>query len=313
MMRERMVVSVFLAILVHFILLLVLQLVLKFERTRIPDYTGPLYVTLGETPDEAPVIEKAEEPRQLPPMEREQPRVEQSSAEQGGAASGQSLLRPVPTPETARESETRPRTGLRFLDRPKTPSSDEPYVPSADDGTLSPPAQTQAPREPIPDQEVPALRESEVRPAEESDESSVLDLRALDSSLIQSDDTGSRSGTQEGGPTAQPTTGAQSTSAQEGREGIMILWDNPSQGREPTDTPRPQIPDWVSEKGLRLQVVVSFELTPQGLLQHVKVEKGCGYPDVDAAVLEALRRWRFQPVSSARTVTGRVPYTIIPR
>ena len=54
MMRERLVVSVFLAILVHFILLLVLQLVLKIERTRIPEYTGPLYITLGETPDEAP-------------------------------------------------------------------------------------------------------------------------------------------------------------------------------------------------------------------------------------------------------------------
>ena len=102
MMRERLVVSVFLAILVHFILLLVLQLVLKLERTRIPEYTGPLYVTLGETPDEAPVIEKAEEPRQLPPMEREQPQVEQSSAELGGAASGVPLLRPVPTPETTR-------------------------------------------------------------------------------------------------------------------------------------------------------------------------------------------------------------------
>ena len=112
---------------------------------------------------------------------------------------------------------------------------------------------------------------------------------------------------------AQPTTGAQSTSAQEGREGIVILWDDPSQGREPTYTPRPQIPAWVSEQGLRLQVVISFELTPQGVLRNVKVDQGSGYSDVDAAVLEALRRWKFRPVSSTRTVTGRVPYAIIPR
>jgi len=43
------------------------------------------------------------------------------------------------------------------------------------------------------------------------------------------------------------------------------------------------------------------------------VEQGSGYSDVDAAVLEALRRWKFPPVSSTSTVTGRVPYTIIPR
>ena len=157
-MRERLVVSVFLAILVHFILLLVFQLVLKIERTRIPEYTGPLYVTLGETPDEAPVIEKAEEPRQLPPMEREQPRVEQSSAEQlqGSAASRPPLLRPVPTPETARESTSRPRTGLRFLDQPETPSSDESYLPPDPEGYQSPPAPTETARQPAPAREVPA-------------------------------------------------------------------------------------------------------------------------------------------------------------
>ena len=115
MIRERLVVSVFLAILVHFILLLVLQLVLKLERTRIPEYTGPLYVTLGETPEEAPVIEKAEEPRQLPRMEREQPQVEQSSAEQaqGNVASSLPLLRPAPSPETTRESPSEAQTECR--------------------------------------------------------------------------------------------------------------------------------------------------------------------------------------------------------
>jgi TonB family protein len=317
-MRERLVVSVFLAILVHFILLLVLQLMLQLERSRIPEYSGPLYVTLGETPEEAPVIEKAEEPRQLPPMERVQPQVEQSSAEpaeqaQGNVASSLPLLRPAPSPETSRESTSPPHTGLRFLDKPETPSSNEPYLPPEQEAYQSPPAPAQSQRQPAPAESVPAPRQSEIRPAEESEQPSVLDFRRLDSSLAQSDDTGSRSGSREGGPAAQPSTGAPATSAQEGREGIVIQWDDPSQGREPTYTPRPQIPQWVSEQGLRLQVVVSFELTPQGVLRDVKVEQGSGYSDVDAAVLEALRRWKFRPVSSNRTVTGRVPYTIIPR
>jgi TonB family protein len=202
---------------------------------------------------------------------------------------------------------------LRFLEQPEDPSSDERYLPPEQQAYQSPPAPTRTTREPVPAREVPTPRQAEVRPAEESDESSVLDLRTLDSSLSRSDSTGTGSGSREGGPATQPATGAQSTSAQEGREGIVILWDDPSQGREPTFTPRPQIPGWVSEQGLRLQVVVSFQLTPQGVLQDVKVVQGSGYSDVDTAVLEALRRWKFRPVSSSRTVTGRVPYTIVPR
>lgn len=316
-MRERLIVSVFLAILFHFVLLLVLQLALKLERSRIPEYSGPLYVTLGETPDVAPVIEKAEEPRQLPRMEQEQPRVEQRSAEQPpptGQPAGTPRIWSVPTPETTPEPVTRPRTGLRFLDQEQPPSSDERYLPPAEEAYQSPPAPIETPRRPVPAEVSPAPRESEVRPQEEPDQPPALDLGRLDSSLDQPEgSTGSRSGTREGGPASQPAVGAESTTAQEGREGIVILWDDPSQGREPTETPRPQIPAWVSEEGLRLQVVVSFVLTPQGVLRDVEVERGSGYSDVDSAVLEALRRWKFRPVSSTRTVTGRVPYTIVPR
>ncbi|UCF99483.1 MAG: TonB family protein [Spirochaetaceae bacterium] len=317
-MRERLVVSVFLAFLVHFILLLVLQLVVKFERSRIPEYSGPLFVTLGETPDIAPVVEKAQEPRQLPRMEREQPQVEQratdrASTEPASESTGLPRIRSVPTPKTTRESAERPRTGLRFLEPETTPSSDERYLPPDEQAYQTPPAESQTSRQPVPAQVVPAPRQSEVKPQEQPDQPSVLDLRRLDSSLSESGSAGTQSGSREGAPASQPGTGAESTSVQEGREGIVILWDDPSQGREPTSTPRPQIPAWVSEQGVRLQVVVSFVLTPQGVLRDVKVEQSSGYSDVDTAVLEALRRWKFRPVSSTRTVTGRVPYTIIPR
>ena len=281
MMRERLVISVFLAILTHFVLLLVLQLVLKFERSRIPEYSGPLYVTLGETPDVAPVIEKAQEPKQLPRMEREQPRVEQEPTEQArpeqsSESSGLPRIRSVPTPRTTQETTERPRTGLRFLDPVETPSSDERYLPPEREALQSPPAQVETSRQPVPAQEVPAPRQSEVRPQEEQDQPSVLDLRRLDSSLTETDTgTGTESGSREGGPTSQPATGA--------------------------------------AQGLRLKVVVSFVLTPQGVLRDVTVEQGSGYSDVDSAVLEALRRWKFRPVASTRTVTGRVPYTISPR
>jgi TonB family protein len=312
-MRERLVVSVFLAILVHFILLLVLQLMLKLERPRIPEYTGPLYVTLGETPEEAPVIEKAEEPRQLPPMKREQPRVEQSSAEPGGAASGPPLLRPVPTPETQPAAPS--RSPLTFLGEAQKPSSNESYLPPEQEAYQSPPAQAQTSPQPVPAQQAPVPEETPVMPEEESDQALLLEgeMQRLDQSLSQSGQSGARSGSQEGGPAAQPATGVQSTSAQEGRD-YEIEWEDSSQGRDPTDMPQPKIPDWVSKQGLRLQVVISFELTSQGVLRNVKVERSSGYTEVDNVVRDALIHWRFPPVASnTGTVTGRITYTIIPR
>ena len=47
-------------------------------------------------------------------------------------------------------------------------------------------------------------------------------------------------------------------------------------------------------------------------LTNVVVRESSGYPDVDAAVLDALRRWTFKPVQSTTTVSGRMPYLIRP-
>ncbi len=321
-MRERLVISVLLAILVHFVLLLVLQLVLQIERSRVPDYSGPLYVTLADVPLETPVVEQAREPRRPPQPETAAPRSEQAageqrppSPEQASPSASAPHLRPTPLPETGQpQTGERPRTGLRMLPPETTPRSDERYLPPEQEARQAPPAQRQSDEPPVPSQAVPAPRETEVRPEEEPEQPSVLDLRQLDSGLSgQGSGSGTDNGTRAGGPAAQPGADSQADAAQEGREGIVILWDNPAEGREPTDMPRPNLPDWVSEQGLRLQVVVSFELTPPGVLRDVKIERSSGYSEVDAAVQEALRRWRFRPVSSDTNVSGRVTYTIIPR
>ncbi len=75
----------------------------------------------------------------------------------------------------------------------------------------------------------------------------------------------------------------------------------------------PRIPQWVSEQGLQLKVVVAFVLTPQGILSSVHLEESSGYSDVDSAVLEAVRKWKFKAVRSNRLVRGRLPYKIIPK
>jgi TonB family protein len=82
-------------------------------------------------------------------------------------------------------------------------------------------------------------------------------------------------------------------------------------GRDPL---HPGAGKWVSEAGLRLTQEISFVLTPQGLLHSVRTVKSSGYSDVDSAVLDAVRGWKFKPApASAGNVQGTVSYLIVPR
>jgi TonB family protein len=66
----------------------------------------------------------------------------------------------------------------------------------------------------------------------------------------------------------------------------------------------------VSKEGLSLTVLVSFTLTPDGFLRDVNVEGSCGYNEVDAAVLEAVRLWRFNASPSSPDIHGLITYAI---
>ena len=76
--------------------------------------------------------------------------------------------------------------------------------------------------------------------------------------------------------------------------------------------PKPSIPKWVSREGVKLTIVIAFTLLPEGIISNIDVEKSSGYSDVDAAVTEALRRWRFEAVRGEKVVTGRITYVIKP-
>ncbi|MBA7546718.1 hypothetical protein ES705_39113 [subsurface metagenome] len=95
------------------------------------------------------------------------------------------------------------------------------------------------------------------------------------------------------------------------QSGFVIEWEDPASGREAVTMVLPRIPQWVSEQGLQLKVVVAFVLTPQGILSSVHLEESSGYSDVDSAVLDAVRKWKFKAVRSNRLVRGRLPYRII--
>ena len=97
-----------------------------------------------------------------------------------------------------------------------------------------------------------------------------------------------------------------------GQGDFRFLWDQPEAGkaRRLLSSSQPRIPEWVSKEGLSLTVLVSFTLTPDGLLSDVNVEASSGYNDVDEAVSEAVRLWRFSADPSARPIHGQIPYAV---
>ena len=91
----------------------------------------------------------------------------------------------------------------------------------------------------------------------------------------------------------------------------LIEWDEEGRKRTLIDAgPKVKIPDWVKEEGLDLQIAVTFAVTPQGHTTSVAVGKSSGYPDVDSAVLEVVRKMKFNPAKVSENVTGTIKYII---
>ena len=94
-------------------------------------------------------------------------------------------------------------------------------------------------------------------------------------------------------------------------ESSPIEWDKDGRKRvQIFPGPKSDIPLWVKKEGLDLQIAVSFAVTPGGYTTSVTVEESSGYPDVDAAVLETVRKMSFNPVSGSENVTGTIRYII---
>ncbi len=80
--------------------------------------------------------------------------------------------------------------------------------------------------------------------------------------------------------------------------------------RQLLNAPKPKVPDWVGSQGARLSVTVTFTVGADGLVSKASVAVSSGYADVDAAVLAAIRSWRFTAVGSAEPLHGTIPYVI---
>jgi TonB family protein len=59
-----------------------------------------------------------------------------------------------------------------------------------------------------------------------------------------------------------------------------------------------------------MTVIVSFTLEPEGVVSAVSVTRSSGYADVDSAVSDAIRRWRFTPANGGGPVKGGITHVI---
>ncbi len=299
--RERITVSFLIALSIHLLLFLVLQLVVKFEESRIRDYSGPLFVwieseavpTIRSKPAEEKQIERVVEQR--PAQSREQPAAAEIRPE---------ITRPkqrVDSPLPEWSAVKPPGEVIPEITAPVETVPSVPWPPDEPEEVVPPPSPPPAPV---------------VKPLPADEYSPLVALDQLDRALAERQGDGDSSEVAAETPAGEtrPDDGESALRPAEPDEsGFVIEWEDPAAGREAVSMVLPRIPQWVSEKGLRLKVVVAFVLTPQGILSAVHVEETSGWSDVDAAVLEAVRKWKFKAVMSDRQVRGRLPYRIIPK
>ncbi len=291
MERRRFLISLGLAVALHVLILLVLQLVVKLESHRVPEYSGPLFVRIEAVPVLVETVLEPARPVRVEPLPS-------AEAEPAPSAAPEPALPGVAPAEDRAITPERSEPGF-------TPPEDETAVPAGE--PRIPPLDAQEEFPPGPPGPEPAAPE-----AEEPEEPLLIPLDKLDRALEQSGENGA--GRERPGPAAPTEGSVEGTEAAEEAESgdFLIKWDDPAEGREATGTPLPSIPEWVSRQGQHLRVEVSFILTPQGILSGLITEKSSGYSDVDSAVLGALRRWKFKPVNSTRNVRGMVTFIISP-
>jgi len=90
-----------------------------------------------------------------------------------------------------------------------------------------------------------------------------------------------------------------------------ISWENPTSGRKLlSEIPEPDIPEWVKKRGFDLKVVIRFSVSPKGTVSSTEVKVSSGYSDVDASVVDAVRKLRFTPVKEPGEEWGEIEFLI---
>ena len=299
---RRLLIASAIAVAIHAGLFFLIPLVVRLESSRKPEYGGTVLVQLEEpapaqviVPEPPPVAQPAPAPKPAP-VPRALPANRTPAAVKAPVqAAAKVPAQPAPLPTGPAFKEAGGKTGIvQPLAAPEplgsTPvaqavAAPEPTLPGAGASVQSSGVAVA----------VPALPTKTAG----TSSGSTLDLGTLDKALAGSAKTGATAGK------AAPDAGADARD-------FSVVWDEPDagKGRDLLSAPLPSLPHWVADQGLALSVTVSFAVAPDGVVAQARVARSSGYSDVDAAVLEAVRRWRFRAADTTRTVRGAIPYTI---
>ena len=71
-----------------------------------------------------------------------------------------------------------------------------------------------------------------------------------------------------------------------------------------------ELPAWISTIGRKLEIRFSFVVGPDGFITNLNLEQSSGYPEVDRAIRDTLRQWKFSRPIRRERVEGEFTYII---
>ena len=87
---------------------------------------------------------------------------------------------------------------------------------------------------------------------------------------------------------------------------LTIKMGNTSDKAKPMFRPalRSSLPDWVIRQEVKAVVIVSFLVGSDGYITNLNIDKSSGYTDIDQAVVQSMRVWKFSNPTGRENVPG---------
>jgi periplasmic protein TonB len=315
--RKRFALAAALALVFHAAVFLAFQYLLPLRVETLPEYGGPITVTIGENEAAAAAPAEVDAGVPNPPARSETRPPEAPRAEAGSPSVTAAAAKP-------------PRPVVESREVPKTfePAPPE-RLPEIKPLPVQPPSVKIPEMGERADKSLPFKPETKVEEPQSSVDLSKYDEASLKtkpvapavsspSAEVKGSSKGSSQSGREGGePATGQTSRGQGAAPGTGGAGAssagspLITWANAGQQRKLlSPAPPPDIPQWVKKEGIDLKVIVTFDVTPEGQTTGVFTAQSSGYPDVDAAVLDSVRKMKFNPAQGAGISRGTVNYII---